>query len=74
MLKKTRFYPDYCLMQTLLDRPKILQIHYFIKHANFFYFDLQFVLSKVAIKASNNQKTIIFGNSISKICSISNIF
>lgn len=74
ILEKTGFYPDYCPMQTLLDQPKILQIYCFMEYAKFSYLDLRFFLLKVATKASNIQKTIIFVNNISKIRPIIDIF
>lgn len=74
VLEKTGFHPDYRLMQTSLDRPEILQIHRFMKHAKSSCFDLQFVLPKVATKASDIQKTIIFVNSVSEIRPIIDVF
>lgn len=74
VLEKTGFYPDYQRMQTLLNRLKILRIHCFMEHAKSSCLDLQFVLLKVATKASNIQKTIIFVNNISKIRLIINVF
>lgn len=61
-------------MQTSLDRPEILQIHRFMKNAKSSCLDLQFVLPKVATKASDIQKTIIFVNSVSEIRPIIDVF
>lgn len=54
-------------MQTSLDRPEIMQVHRFMKHTKSSCLDLQFVLPKVATKAKDIQKTVIFVNSVSEI-------
>lgn len=67
ILQKTGFLPNYRLMQTLLDRPKIMQIYRFIEHSKGSCLDLQFILPKTAKEACDIPKTIIFVNIISDI-------
>lgn len=64
---KARFKPDYCFMQTSLDRPKIIQIYQFMEHAKASYLDLQLILPKKSTTVKNIQKTIIFIHSVSDI-------
>lgn len=40
-------------MQTLLDWPEIMQLYYFIEHSKVSCFDLQCILSKKIVKASD---------------------
>lgn len=50
-----------------------MQIHWFIEYIKASCLDLQFILSKIAIKARNIQKTIIFVNFVVEICLLINI-
>lgn len=74
VVEKAGFLPNYRLMQTSLDRAEIMQIHRFMEHAKSSCLDLQFVLPKVATKASDIQKTIIFVNTLTEIRPIILIF
>ncbi|MCJ1470687.1 hypothetical protein MMC07_009334 [Pseudocyphellaria aurata] len=67
VVEKAGFQPEYCLMQTSLDRPEIMQIHRFMKHPKTSCLDLQFILPEVSSEAKNIQKTIIFVNSVAEI-------
>lgn len=73
ILDKAEFKPDYCLIQTLLDRPEIMQIHQFMEYPKFNCLDLQFILPKKATAAKDIKKTIIFVNNVSDICPLINI-
>lgn len=68
VLDKAGFNEDYCLMQTSLDRPEIMQIHQFMEHPKASCLDLQFLLPPIAKEAKNIQKTVIFVNSVAEIC------
>ena len=67
VIKKAGFLPTYKLMQTSLDRPEIMQVHQFMKHAKSSCLDLQFILPKIANKAKDIQKTVVFVNSLTEI-------
>lgn len=67
ILEKAEFNPTYKLMQTSLDRPKIMQIYRLMEHTKGSCLDLQFILPKTAKEAKDIQKTIIFVNNISDI-------
>lgn len=54
-------------MQTSLDRPEIMQIHWFMEHTKISGLDLQFILPKTAEEARDIQKTIIFVNTVKEI-------
>lgn len=73
VLDKAGFHTNYKLMQTSLDRPKIMQIHRFMEHSKASCLDLQFVFPKKAKEARDIQKTIIFVNSVEEIRPMINI-
>ena len=73
VLEKAGFLPNYHLMQTSLDRPKIMHIHHFMGHFKSGCLDFQFILLLNAKKAKDIQKTIIFVNSINEIWAIIDI-
>lgn len=73
ILDKIRFRTGYCLMQTSLDWPEIMQIHRFMEYTKASCLDLQFILPKTVNKALNIQKTIIFVNPVSEIRPLINI-
>lgn len=67
IFEKAGFHSMYKLMQTLLDWPEFIWIHYFIEYKKDSCLKLQFILSKMVKQAKNIPKTIIFVSNISDI-------
>lgn len=56
VLEKSGFHLNYALMQTSLDRPKIMQVHRFMEYCKASCLDVQFVLPSTAKQAQDIQK------------------
>lgn len=74
VVERAGFPPNYWLLQTSLDYPKIMQIYCFMDYSRSSCLDFQFLLSPEAKEAKNIQKTIIFVNSIFNIRDVISIF
>ncbi|MCJ1471297.1 hypothetical protein MMC07_009945 [Pseudocyphellaria aurata] len=66
-IEKAGYLPNYRLMQTLLDRPEIMQIHCSMQYPKASCLDLQLIFPEAASQARDIQKTIVFVNSVAEI-------